>query len=142
MPIGLRQAVNSPCFIQRMHYTEAMAWDVEYTDQFGNWFVELDKNAQRTIVAAVEKLEQRGLGLGRPFVDTIKGSRHANMKEVRPRGGNLRILFAFDPRRMAILLIGGDKTGRWAARYRDVVPIADQLYDEHLETLEQEGLLP
>jgi hypothetical protein len=125
-----------------MHYTEAMAWDIEYTDQFGDWFAELDKTAQRTIVAAVEMLEQRGPGLGRPFVDTIRGSRHANMKELRPRGGNLRILFAFDPRRMAILLIGGDKTGRWAAWYRDFVPIADQLYDEHLETLEQEGLLP
>jgi hypothetical protein len=114
-----------------MHYTEAMAWDIEYTDQFGDWFAELDKTAQRTIVAAVEMLEQRGPGLGRPFVDTIRGSRHANMKELRPRGGNLRILFAFDPRRMAILLIGGDKTGRWAAWYRDFVPIADQLYDEH-----------
>jgi hypothetical protein len=63
------------------------------------------------------------------------------MKELRPRGGSLRILFAFDPRRMAILLIGGDKTNRWQAWCREFIPIADRLYDEHLETLETEGLL-
>jgi hypothetical protein len=64
------------------------------------------------------------------------------MKELRPIGGSLRILFAFDPRRMVILLIGGDKTNRWQAWYREFIPIADRLYDEHLETLETEGLLP
>jgi hypothetical protein len=64
------------------------------------------------------------------------------MKELRPRGGNLRILFAFDPRRMAILLIGGDKTSRWQAWYQNFIPVADRLYDEHLETLRKEGLLP
>ncbi len=63
------------------------------------------------------------------------------MKELRPRGGNLRVLFAFDPRRAAILLMGGDKTGRWQAWYAEVIPIADDLYDEHLETLRKEGLL-
>lgn len=63
------------------------------------------------------------------------------MKELRPRRGNLRILFAFDPRRMAIPLIGGDKSGRWEAWYREFVPIADRLSDEHLDILEQEGLL-
>jgi hypothetical protein len=61
------------------------------------------------------------------------------MKELRPSRGNLRILFAFDSRRTAILLIGGDKTSRWEAWYREVVPIADRLYDEHLEALKQEG---
>jgi hypothetical protein len=119
-----------------------MAWEVEYTDQFGNWFENLDEDQQESIVIAVEVLQGHGPGLGRPLVDTIKGSRHANMKELRPRGGNLRILFAFDPRRMAILLIGGDKTSRWQAWYQDIVPLADQLYDEHLETLRKEGLLP
>ena len=119
-----------------------MAWEVEYTDQFGDWFWELDEVAQDAVVAAVEIVEERGPGLGRPLVDTIKGSRHANMKELRPRGGNLRILFAFDPRRMAILLIGGDKTGRWETWYREFIPVADRLYDEHLETLQKEGSLP
>jgi hypothetical protein len=124
-----------------LHYTERMAWEVEYTDQFGQWYRELDERSRDRVVAAVEILEEQGPGLGRPFVDTVKGSRHANMKELRPRGGSLRILFAFDPRRMAILLIGGDKTNRWQAWYREFIPIADRLYDEHLETLETEGLL-
>jgi hypothetical protein len=124
-----------------LHYTERMAWEVEYTDQFGQWYRELDERSRDRVVAAVEILEEQGPGLGRPFVDTVKGSRHANMKELRPRGGSLWILFAFDPRRMAILLIGGDKTNRWQAWYREFIPIADRLYDEHLETLETEGLL-
>jgi hypothetical protein len=119
-----------------------MAWEVEYTDQFGQWYRKLDERSRDRVVAAVEILEELGPGLGRPFVDTVKGSRHANMKELRPRGGSLRILFAFDPRRMAILLIGGDKTNRWQAWFREFIPIADRLYDEHLETLETEGLLP
>ncbi len=75
-------------------------------------------------------------------MDTISGSRHANMKELRPRGGNLRVLFAFDPRRLAILLIGGDKSGEWNAWYQRMIPLADDLYDEHLATLKREGLLP
>jgi hypothetical protein len=63
------------------------------------------------------------------------------MKELRPLGGNIRILFAFDPRRVSILLIGGDKTDRWQAWYRDAIAAADRLYDVHLEELRQEGLL-
>jgi hypothetical protein len=94
-------------------YTRGMAWESEVTDQFGDWFEGLDITERRIVVAAVTILEEQGPGLGRPLVDTIESSRHANMKELRPRGGNLRILFAFDPRRMAILLIGGDKTHRW-----------------------------
>lgn len=77
--------------------------------------------------------------LGRPLVDTIRGSRHANMKELRPPGGNLRVLFAFNPRRTAILLIGGDKTGRWQEWYDEMIPAADDLYDLHLRELEREG---
>jgi hypothetical protein len=84
-------------------------------------------------------LEQRGPALRRPHAGTIDGSRHANMKEliVQHAGRPYRILFAFDPRRCAILLIGGDKTGndRW---YQEYVPIADELFDEHLETLRRE----
>jgi hypothetical protein len=119
-----------------------MAWDVEYTDQFGDWFANLDENAQNAIVAAVEVLQERGPSLGRPLVDTIKTSHHSNMKELRPSGGNLRILFVFDPRRTAILLIGGDKTNHWDNWYLNYVPIADELYDEHLKELKKEGILP
>ena len=64
------------------------------------------------------------------------------MKELRPPTGNIRILFAFDPRRTAILLIGGDKTNRWRAWYTRMIPVADDLYDEYLAELTEEGLLP
>lgn len=118
-----------------------MAWEVEFTDQFEDWFAGLREQDQDRVATAVVVLQERGPGLGRPFADSIKGSRHTNMKELRPLGGNLRVLFAFDPRRMAILLIGGDKTNRWHDWYREFIPIADQLYDEHLEILKREGLL-
>ncbi|MGH2559650.1 MAG: type II toxin-antitoxin system RelE/ParE family toxin [Thermomicrobiales bacterium] len=119
-----------------------MAWEIEYTEQFDEWFQSLSQGERNRVIAAVNVLERSGPGLGRPFVDTPKGSRHANMKELRPRGGNLRILFAFDPRRAAILLIGGDKSGRWRQWYEEMIPIADDLYDEHLAILKEEGLLP
>jgi hypothetical protein len=92
-----------------------MQWEVEYTDEFGARWGELTDAEQDAITAAVEVLEEDGPGLGRPLVDRVEGSRYANMKELRPPPGNIRILFAFDPRRTAILLIGGDKTGRWRA---------------------------
>jgi hypothetical protein len=117
-------------------------WEIEYTDEFGDWYAALTERQQNAIAEAVELLAEDGPGLGRPTVDTIKESRHAHMKELRPRGGNLRILFAFDPRRAAILLIGGDKTGRWQTWYARMIPVADDLYDEHLATLRKEGLLP
>jgi len=85
--------------------------------------------------AAVEVLAELGPGLGRPFVDTLGGSRHRSMKELRPRGGHLRVLFAFDPRRTAVLLVGGDKTDRWERWYEGAIARADRLYDEHLADL-------
>jgi hypothetical protein len=91
------------------------------------------------VTAAVEALEDRGPALGRPFVDVIQASRHSNMKELRPRGGHIRVMFAFDPRRTAILLIGGDKSGQWRSWYEEMVPIADALCDQHLPAIEKEG---
>src|SRR2546423_777109 len=116
-----------------------MAWEVEYTDQFGEWWDDLSEAEQDCVTAAVDVLERRGPALGRPLVDTIKQSRHANMKELIPPASNLRVLFAFDPRRTAILLIGGDKSGDWNAWYDRAVPVADDLFDEHLRELESEG---
>lgn len=115
-----------------------MTWQVEYTDQFQAWWMRLAQPERDALDQAVIKLEEFGPALGRPFVDTIQDSRHPNMKELRPRGGYIRVLFAFDPRRMAILLIGGDKAGRWQAWYREMIPVADDLYDEHLREI-QEG---
>ncbi len=85
-------------------------WEVEYTDEFGVWWNQLDANEQEAIAASVELLRELGPNLPRPHADTLKGSRHSNMKELRTQheGRPLRTLFAFDPRRRAILLIGGD----------------------------------
>ena len=118
-----------------------MRWDVEGTDEFGGWYDTLSEEEQDAIAAAVELLIEHGPGLGRPFVDSIKGSRHHNMKELRPTINDVRILFAFDPRRTAILLIGGSKRHRWQAWYDEMIPMADNLYDAYLEELRQEGLI-
>jgi hypothetical protein len=117
-------------------------WEVEYTDQFEDWWETLSVEQQEALVAAVGVLEDFGPGLGRPLVDQITGSRHQHMKELRvSQGGTLRVLFAFDPRRMAILLVGGDKSGRWRSWYRTAIPEADHLYDAHLRELRDEGLI-
>jgi hypothetical protein len=112
-------------------------WDVEFTDQFERWWEDLSVKEQDSIDAAVDMLQQRGPGLGRPYVDTIVASRHPNMKELRT--GPIRVLVAFDPTRTAILLIGGDKRDRWQAFYAEMIPLADDLFDEHLTELETEG---
>ncbi len=113
-----------------------LVWEVEFTDQFGEWWDTLTVSEQQSIDAAVRVLEQRGPGLGRPLVNTVEGSRHANMKELR--ASTTRVLFAFDPTRSAILLIGGDKRDRWQQFYAEMIPLADQLFDEHLAELEKE----
>lgn len=108
-------------------------WRVEYTDELQSWWHELNDDGQERVAAAVELLEERGPSLGRPVVDTLKGTRHQNTKELRPRGGHLRVMFAFDPRRTAVLLCGGDKSAQWGAWYVAAIGLADRLYDEHLE---------
>jgi hypothetical protein len=121
-------------------------WEVEYTDQFGGWFAQLAEEDQDAVIARVELLEARGPALGRPAVDNIQGSRHPNMKELRAEGA-IRVLFAFDPRRVAILLLGGDKSGsepgspKWNDWYARQVPVADDLYDVHLSELRDEGVI-
>ena len=117
-------------------------WEVEFTDEFFAWWQTLSEGEQDAIAAGVEVLQRIGPGLPRPRADTIHGSRHPNMKELRSqhRGHPVRTFFAFDPRRTAILLIGGDKTGdNWF--YDRMVPLADRLYDDHLVQLRKEGLI-
>lgn len=117
-----------------------MTWDVEYTDEFGGWWETLTADQQERLTAAVHMLASHGPTLGRPHVDTLTNTNLTNLKELRARqDGHLRVLFAFDPRRSAILLLGGDKTGRWEAWYREAIPAAEALYAEHLQTLRQEG---
>jgi hypothetical protein len=113
-------------------------WEVLYTDEFGAWFESLTEDQQVAVIARVDLLEAEGPALGRPTVDTIVGSRHPNMKELTvSKGGAIRILFAFDPRRQAVLLIGGDKTGQWHAWYEEAIPVADDLFDEYLRETNQ-----
>ncbi len=115
-------------------------WEVEYTDELGEWWADLDEAEQESVDASVRLLEARGPNLGFPHSSGIKKSKHAHMRELRVQheGRPYRIRYAFDPRRCAILLLGGDKTGddRW---YEVHVPIADRLYDAHIETLIEEG---
>lgn len=119
-----------------------MAWEVEYTDEFEGWWNSLNEGEQDAVTAHVFLLEQLGPNLGFPHSSGIAGSKHGHMRELRVqhKGEPYRILYAFDPRRAAILLVGGNKTGddRW---YVTFVPLADKLYDEHLELLKKEGLL-
>lgn len=101
------------------------------------WILSLDDKSYQQVVVAITALERLGPNLGRPVVDTINHSRHRNMKELRPGSSGrseLRILFAFDRERQAIMLIAGDKSGNWKKWYRDNIPLADDLFDQHIET--------
>ena len=117
-----------------------MAWEVEHTDEFGEWWDGLSEDDQSTISAHVQMLEERGPNVPFPYSSGINGSKHAHMRELRVQSGGrpLRVFHAFDPRRAAILLIGGDKTGD-NRFYEHMIPIADKLYDEHLEELSKDN---
>ena len=119
-----------------------MAWEVEVTDEFVEWFRELTDAEAEDVTASVDLLERCGPRLGFPHSSKVMGSRHRQMRELRIQhaGRPYRVLYAFDPRRTAILLLGGDKTGdgRW---YERNVPAADRLYDLHLVEIEREGLI-
>ncbi len=118
-------------------------WDVEFTDEFEEWWNGLTPEEQEDVSASVEVLERLGPNLRFPHSSGVVSSRHAHMRELRVQhaGRPYRVLYAFDPTRTAILLIGGDKTGvdRW---YDVFVPIADELYVRHIEQLRKEGNLP
>ena len=110
-------------------------WLVETTDYFDEWFAKLDDDAQVEVIATVELLKLLGPRLARPHADTLNGSRHANMKELRADTSDkvMRIAFAFDPNRAAILLVAGDKSGVNQKRfYKQLIAKADELYDAHL----------
>ena len=119
-----------------------MSWNVEYTNEFGDWWARLSESEQEDIAATVEFLAERGTGLRFPYSSGVAGSRHGHMRELRVQsdGRPIRVFYAFDPRRTAILLVGGDKTGR-DRFYQRFVPLADKLYDEHLQELREEGLI-
>jgi len=122
-----------------MSYTIGMTWEILFHSEFEEWFDEQKELVREAIASALDVLEEEGPLLGRPYVDTIKDSRFPNMKELRVQhqGRPWRVLFAFDPKRQAILLVGGDKGGekRW---YKESIPIAERRFEEHLKALEEE----
>ncbi|HNZ32518.1 MAG TPA: type II toxin-antitoxin system RelE/ParE family toxin, partial [Smithellaceae bacterium] len=116
-----------------------MAWEVEYTDEFEAWWFGLDEEEQIDIDAVVGLLEEKGPHLPYPYSSDLKGSKYGTLRELRiqHKGKPYRIIYAFDPRRMAILLVGGRKSGgkRWYNKY---LPLAERVYEEHLKNLEKE----
>jgi hypothetical protein len=117
-----------------------VAWEVEFTDEFEDWWNKLEETEQIKIDAAIRMLEEYGPDLPYPMSSGVNGSRHSHMRELRVQvqGRPFRVLYAFNPKRTAILLVGGDKSGdgRW---YEIQVPRADKLYDQHLEELNKES---
>ncbi len=109
-------------------------------ENIDGWLTSLDDRSYEQVRAALGLLEIHGPHLGRPLVDTVRDSRHRNMKELRPGSSGrseIRMLFAFDPSRRAILLYAGDKAGQWKAWYKLAIPRADDLFDEHLRAMER-----
>ena len=119
-----------------------MPWEVEYTNEFGEWWRDLSVGQQDAVAARVALLMEYGPNLPYPYSSDIRSSRHGAMRELRGQSGGrpLRVFYAFDPRRTSILLIGGDKTGN-DRFYKEYVPVADNRYDEHLAELRWEGLI-
>ena len=113
---------------------------IEFTDEFGAWWDGLTADEQESVAFSVGLLEAKGPTLGHPHSSGIAMSKHEHMRELRVQhqGKPYRVLYAFDPRRAAILLIGGNKTGAGNRWYEEFVPVADRLYDAHLAALQAE----
>ena len=120
-----------------------MSWSVEYTDEFGSWYTPLTEAIQDDIDRVVGLLEAKGPQLPFPYSSGIEGSAHEHMRELRVQSGGepYRIFYAFDPRRTAILLIGGNKVGN-DRFYDEMIPVADRLYNQYLIEIRKEGLIP
>jgi hypothetical protein len=123
-------------------HSPSMAWEVEYTDEYDLWWSGLNEDEQVDVTAMVGVLEEKGPSLRRPYAGPIVTSAHPNMKEliIQHAGRPYRVFFAFDPRRTAILLIGGDKTGN-NRFYEEFVPKADKIYDDYISELKAEGAI-
>lgn len=111
-------------------------WEIERTDEIAEWISSLDDDAKESIFRDLMILKTIGPSLGRPYVDTVKNSKFTNMKELRVQSKFkvLRLFFAFDPERKAIMLIGGDKKGD-KRFYEKMISIADALYEKHVKQL-------
>jgi len=110
------------------------SWSVDFHPDCEAWAEDLPQADKEALLAAMRVLGSEGPTLGRPLVDTVTSSRHSNMKELRPGStgrSEIRVLFAFDKVRKAILLIGGDKSDDWTGWYATNIPIADDRFDRH-----------
>lgn len=115
-----------------------MPWRIDWHPEARRWFEGLPPRQAEMIAPAIDALAESGPRTGMPHVKRIKGSRHHNMKELRSTGGNLRVLFAMDPNRRAVLLVGGDKTNQWRQWYDRNITLADARFDERLRRLGKE----
>ncbi|QWF80081.1 type II toxin-antitoxin system RelE/ParE family toxin [Amycolatopsis sp. CA-230715] len=119
-----------------------MAWEIQLHPEVTAWFLELvqeDPDSADLVEHAIDLLAEEGPSLGRPLADRIKGSRIHNMKELRPAStgtSEVRILFVFDPRRCAALLVAGNKEGQWEKWYRKAIPLAEERYEAHTAAAE------
>lgn len=114
-------------------------WDIQFHAAFEKWAESLGQDDSEALLAALRVLRDHGPALGRPLVDTVVGSRHSNMKELRPGSTGrteVRVLFAFDKIRRAILLVGGDKSDDWRGWYAANIPVADDRFDDHQAALD------
>jgi len=123
-----------------LSYIPIVEWEIEFTDEFERWWSGLSEDEQVSVDASVRLLANAGPTLSYPHSSGVNSSRHSRMRELRVQhqGRPYRVLYVFDPRRVALLLVAGDKTGdnRW---YEENVPVADRLYDDHLAMLKKEG---
>jgi len=110
-----------------------MSWEIEASDEFVRWYRGLNDDEVESVNFSVDLLERAGPILGRPHVDTVKGSTIPNLNELRVQheGRPIRILFAFDPKRVGYLILGGDKTGN-ANWYATFIPLAEKIFEGHL----------
>jgi hypothetical protein len=116
-------------------------WEIRVTNEFLAWIKTLDERTRAQVVDAIDRLAEVGPALGRPLVDSITHSSVHKLKELRPGSAGrseVRIMFAFDPWRSAILLTGGDKSGDWQGWYRRAIPHAEELYEEYVKEREAE----
>ena len=120
-----------------------MKCEVEVTDEFKSWWRGLTEKEQDDVTEVVEALEEHGADLPGQYSSSVRSSRHGHMRELRVQSGGrpIRIFYAFDPRRTAILLTGGRKSGHEQRFYRDHVRRADTIYDQYIRELRGEGLI-
>jgi hypothetical protein len=120
-----------------------VAWTIVVVEPVRSWLHDLRRSDRETLLQiseAIKALSEEGPALGRPLVDTVRGSGLANLKELRPGSSGtseIRLLFVFDPVRQAVLLVGGDKSGNWQRWYRTAIPAAELAYAEHVRRLQE-----